>query len=132
MRLLDELRPVHGGCKSCTRLSVLQRGLRRLIRALTPILALAACATLPAPTEQLAAARVMVAQAQPLATQEGAAELKQAQLKLVQAEDAMQRLDYRTARILAEQAEVDARYAWTAAESARMRQAAAQVGREAQ
>lgn len=89
--------------------------------------ALAACATTPPPTEQLAAARAMVSQAQPVAAQEAPMELNSAQAKLVRAEDAMQRGDYLNARIFAEQAEVDAKYAWTAADSARMQRAAAEV-----
>ena len=109
-------------------------------------LLLLGCSTTPPPHEQLATARAMVAQAQPVVAQaqpvvtqaqpvavgEGAPELKTAQVKLTQAEEAMQRFEYRNARILAEQAEVDARYAWTAAESARLRRAAAQLERRPQ
>lgn len=40
----------------------------------------------------------------------------------------MQRGDHTDARILAEQAEVDARYAWTLAENARLQRAAADTG----
>lgn len=90
---------------------------------------LAACATTPPPTEQLAAARAMVSQAQPAAGREAPLELQTAQAKLGRAEDAMQRGDYEIARRNAEQAEVDARVAWTAAESARAQRAAGEVER---
>src|SRR4051794_21113749 len=83
------------------------------------LLALAACATTPPPTEQLAAARAMVAQAQPLAASDAPGDLHTAQAKLASAEAAMERGDYAVARRLAEQADVDARLAWTAAENAR-------------
>ena len=109
------------------RLTVLQLVLQPVFA-----LALSGCATTPPPHEQLAAARAMVIQAQPVAVSEGSPELQRAQVKLAQAEEAMQRFEYRNARILAEQAEVDARYAWTAAESARLRHAAAQLERRPQ
>ncbi len=89
---------------------------------------LGACAT-PPPTEQVAAARAMVSQAQPVAVSDGALELHTARTKLAQAEAAMQRRDYLNARIFAEQAEVDAKYAWTVAENARAQRAAAEVDR---
>jgi hypothetical protein len=55
-----------------------------------------------------------------------------ARAKLALAEDAMQQGDYVNARVFAEQAEVDARYAWTVAESARMQRAAAGRDRRSQ
>lgn len=94
---------------------------------LAAALALAGCASMPPPTEQLAAARTMVSQAQPVAVGDGAAELGTARMKLARAEDSMQRGDYVTARAYAEEAEVDAKYAWTLAENARMQRAAAEV-----
>ena len=87
----------------------------------------AGCATTPPPTEQLGAARASVAQAQPVAAQAAPAQLSAAQTKLTRAEEAMKRGDYVAARMYAEQAEVDARYAWTVAENARMQRAAAEV-----
>lgn len=90
---------------------------------------LVACATTPPPTEQMGAARTMVSQAQQVASAEGAAELDTARTKLARAELAMQRGDYLDARILAEQAEVDAKYAWTRSENARAQRAAAEVDR---
>lgn len=102
-------------CKACKRRPLLQ-----WCAALAFGATLAACTTTPPPTEQLAAARAMVAQAQPMTVADGLPELKIAQAKLARAEDSMQRGDYVEARIFAEQAEVDARYAWTLAENARM------------
>lgn len=88
---------------------------------------LAACASTPAPTEQLAAARAMVSQAQPLAAREAPQELQTAQAKLARAETAMQRGDYVNARIFAEQADVDAKYALTLAENERTQRAVAEI-----
>ena len=90
-------------------------------------LALGACATIPPPTEEVAAARAMVTQAQPVAAKDAPRELARAQEKLRGAEEAMQRGDNVGARILAEQAEVDAKYAWTIAENAKAQRAAAEV-----
>jgi hypothetical protein len=69
----------------------------------------------------------MVTQAQPVAARDAPRELAGAQEKLRGAEEAMQRGDYVQARILAEQAEVDAKYAWTIAENAKAQRAAAEV-----
>jgi hypothetical protein len=91
--------------------------------------ALAACSSTPRPSEQVSAARAAVSQAQPVAVRDGAPELKTAQAKLMRAEELMQRGEYTDARILAEQAEVDARYAWTLAENARLQRAAAGSGK---
>ena len=85
------------------------------------IAALAACATTDPPEAQMAAARAMVAQARPLAEKEAPFELAAAQGKLARAETAMQRGHYEHARMLAEQADADARLAWSASESARLR-----------
>ena len=103
--------------------------------ALKPIAAavlaagLAGCASVPPPQAQLAAARAMVSQAQAVAARDAAFELNTAQAKLARAEQAMKRDDYVNARIYAEQAEVDAKYAWTLAENARTQRAAAEVGK---
>jgi hypothetical protein len=91
------------------------------------LLAVAGCATTPPPTEQLAAARAMVTQAQPLAVNDAPGDLHIAQAKLADAEAAMQRGEYAVARRFAEQAEVDARFAWTTAEDVRAQRAAAEV-----
>ena len=118
-------------CKACSDPRELQRGLQcgllRAGAAAALAAALGACTSIPQPTEQVEAARAAVAQAQPAAAREGAAELQIAQAKLARAEDAMQRGNYVEARVLAEQAEVDARYAWTVGENARQRRAAAEA-----
>jgi chromosome segregation ATPase len=91
------------------------------------IASLAACASMPPPHQQMGAARAMVAQAHTVAAQDAPLELSTAQTKLARAEEAMKRADYVNARILAEQAEVDAKYAWTLAENARAQRASAEV-----
>jgi hypothetical protein len=88
-----------------------------------PFAVLAACATTDPPEAEMAAARAMVAQARPAAQQDAPAELAAAQGKLVHAETALQRGHYAHARILAEQAEADARLAWTVSENARLQRA---------
>ena len=118
-------------CKACIDKCELQRELQRVLRRGGAAAALAAvigaCSGIPQPTEQVEAARAAVAQAQPAVAQEGAAELQIAQAKLARAQDAMQRGNYVEARVLAEQAEVDARYAWTVGENARQQRAAAEA-----
>jgi hypothetical protein len=114
-------------CKACTRLSVLQWAAAAALAA-----SLAACSSIPRPVEQVETARAALARAQPVAVSEGAPQLQLAQAKLAGAERVMQGGDYVSARILAEQAEVDARYAWTLAENARLQRAAADVERNVQ
>jgi hypothetical protein len=110
--------------KACIALPDLQ-----WISAVALAATLAACSgTLPPPVEQIQAARAAVAQAQPVAVRDGAAELSVAQAKLARADQEMERGEYTSARVLAEQAEVDARYAWTIAENARLQRAAAERG----
>jgi hypothetical protein len=95
-----------------------------------PVLALAAlagCAATQPPTAELAAARSMVSQAAPAASRYAPQELRAAQVKLERAEAAMARENHADARILAEQAEVDAKLAWSLAESERARRALAEV-----
>src|SRR5437763_1107145 len=87
---------------------------------------LAACATTSPPTERIALARAMLTQAQPVAARDAPLELHTAEAKLARAEDAMQRGDHEIARRLAEQAEVDARLAWTSGENAKAQRAAAE------
>lgn len=93
------------------------------VRALTlaASLTLAACATASPPGAELAAARAAVIHAEPAAWRYAPAELRLAQDKLARAEQAAAREQWREARRLAEQAEVDARYAWSLAESERVR-----------
>lgn len=114
-------------CKACTDQSVLQRVLQRAGAVTALAAVLGACGSIPQPTEQVEAARIAVAQTQPIAVHGGATELHIAQAKLARAEHAMQRGNYIEARVLAEQAEVDARYAWTLGESTRHQRAAAEV-----
>jgi hypothetical protein len=89
----------------------------------------AACASTPPPTDQLAAARVMVNQAEPRAAKDAPLELQTAQAKLGRAEDAMQQGEYEIARRNAEQAELDAKLAWTVAERVRAERAETEVNR---
>jgi len=88
--------------------------------------ALAACATTDPPESEMAQARDMVAQARPVAQQDAPQELSDAQAKLERAERAMQRGHYEHARLLAEQAEADARLAWVTSEKVRAQRAAEQ------
>jgi hypothetical protein len=82
---------------------------------------LGACAASSAPDRELAAARAAVIQAEPIAHRYAARELGLAQQKLARAEQAMGRNDWSEARRLAEQAELDARYAWALAQNERAR-----------
>ena len=91
-----------------------------------------ACASTAPPTERVAAARAMVTQAQPIAARDAPLELNTAQAKLASAEQAMQQGEYESARRLAEQAEVDAKLAWTVAENVKAQRAAAEVDRSVQ
>lgn len=90
---------------------------------LASLAALAACASADPPQSEIAAARAMVAQAQPLAEAAAPAELANAQDRLARAEVAMQRGQYKEARLLAIEAEADARLAWETAENARLQRA---------
>jgi len=83
----------------------------------------AGCATTEPPESQMAVARAMVAQARPVADKEAPFELAAAQGKLARAETAMQRGHYEHARLLAEQAEADAKLAWAVAEELRVQRA---------
>jgi hypothetical protein len=93
------------------------------VRVALPVLLLAcaACATGSPPDAQLAAARAMIIQTEPLGWRYAPAELRLAQAKLSAAEQAMAREDWALARALAEQAEVDAKYAWAIADAERSR-----------
>lgn len=84
---------------------------RRLCAVLLPLI-LSACASDPAPTEQLRLTEQALSQAQALGvtTQQSPA-LRQAEEKLALAQAALQDEDYKQARVYAEQAELDARLA---------------------
>ena len=99
-----------------------------LVCAAAAVATLAGCATnTPAPVAEMSAARAMVSQAQPAASQYAPNELRAAQAKLERAEAAMAQEKHTEALILAEQAEVDAKLAWTIADSERAKQALAEV-----
>lgn len=91
------------------------------------ILALAACATTDPPEREMGAARAMVTQARTVADGDAPQQLAEAQQKLARAEAAMQRRHYEHARILAQQAEADAKLAWSVAENVRVQRSAAEV-----
>ena len=91
------------------------------MRWLALLAVLAACATEPAPTAELAAARAAVQQASP-AAEYAPKELAAAQTKLGLAESALARGDNLRARRLAQEAEVDARLAWALSENERSRE----------
>jgi hypothetical protein len=92
------------------------------IRLALLTLALAACASTPPPATELASARAAIEQAAPVASRYAPAELAAAQKKLERAAQALARDDRLQARRLAEEAEVDARFAWAVAENERSRQ----------
>lgn len=91
------------------------------MRWLVLLVVLSACATEPAPSAELAAARAAVQQANP-AAEYAPRELAEAQTKLDLAENAFARGDNVRARRLAQEAEVDARLAWALSENERSRQ----------
>ena len=86
------------------------------------------CATIPAPTEQLAVSKAAVTSASSAGGNEFApVSLKAAMEKMDSAERAMAREDYLLARQLAEQAQVDAQLAAATARSAKAQQAASEL-----
>lgn len=103
--------------------------LTRTAAALLALGALAACSSTPAPTEQMAVTRTTVNRvaAAPAVATAAPVELQQAREKLIQAEKAMTAEDYRTARRLAAEAEVDARVAETRADATRNAASLAQM-----
>jgi len=109
----------YAACKACTDLSDLQR-----VAALVLALGLAACSSMPRPTEQIDAARAAVSKAEPVVSQDGAMELRVAQYKLARSQQEAERGDHANARIYAEQAQVDADYARAIADNARVQHAA--------
>lgn len=84
---------------------------RRICAALLPLL-LSACASAPAPNEQLRLTEQALSQAKALGiSAEQSASLRLAEEKLALAQTAMQDEEYKQARVYAEQAELDARLA---------------------
>lgn len=112
----------YAACKDCIDQSDLQR-----IAAIALALGLAACSSMPLPSEQIDAARGAVSKAEPVVSQDGAMELRVAQYKLARSQQEAERGDYANARIYAEQAQVDADYARAIAENARVQHAAAEA-----
>jgi hypothetical protein len=86
---------------------------------LTLALALGACASTPAPKEQIAVSQAAVERVSGPAGAEAPAEVAAARDKLARAQRAMADKDYRLARQLAEQAEADATLAEAKARATR-------------
>jgi hypothetical protein len=86
---------------------------------------MAACASTPPPTQQMALAEAAVQRASSMGTADQApAELQLAKSKLAQAKDANERKEYERAARLAEQAQLDAEVAEMHAQAVRSRKAA--------
>lgn len=83
----------------------------RLPLAALALLALSGCANDPAPTEQLRLTEQALNQAKAVGASDEIAELKLAEERLGQAQAAMAEGEFKHARMLAEQAELDARLA---------------------
>ena len=89
---------------------------------------LAGCASVPAPTEQMAVSKSAIANAASAGGAEAApVEMRSAQDKLDRANRAMDRKEYVEARQLAEDAQVDARLAEKKAESTKAGKSAAVI-----
>lgn len=99
-----------------------------LASAAALVVALAACASTPPPTAQLAVARSTITDAQSAGAAEHAAvELRSAQENLARAQTAVREERNEEARHYAEIAEVDAKLAETRARSEKARRAAAEI-----
>ena len=83
----------------------------RLLCAVLALLALTACASDPPPLEQLRLTEQALTQARAVGADEQLPELVQAEDKLRRAQAAMSEEAFKQARVLAEQAELDARLA---------------------
>ncbi len=90
---------------------------------------LAACSSTPKPTEQMAVTRTTVnrVSATPEVTANAPVDLQKAREKLILAEKAMTDKDYKTARRMSQEAEVDARVAETRADATQSANNLAQV-----
>lgn len=82
-----------------------------VLLAAVALLALAGCATDPVPNEQVRLTQQAIDQAKAVGANEEVIELKLAEDKIAQARAAMADEDFKDARMLAEQAELDARLA---------------------
>jgi hypothetical protein len=100
-----------------------------VVTSIAALAFLAACASSsPPPTEQLAFANAAVDEARSAGAPEGApVEMRLAQEKLNQANQAMGAKDYDRARFLAEEAEVDAKLAAAKSRSTKADRAVAEV-----
>ncbi len=104
---------------------------RTLLAVAAVSIALAGCASLPAPTEQMAVSKAAIANAVSAGGSEYASvEMRSAQDKMDRAGRAMDKEDYENARWLAEEAQVDARLAEKVADSAKARKAALVMGED--
>ncbi len=109
---------------------VWRRPLAATAVAIVAATGLAACATTPPPTGQVAVAKAAIADAVSAGGEQLAPEaLHIAQEKLAQADTAMAGRKYADARRLAEEAEVDARLAAVTARSTKAQLAAAELER---
>ncbi|MBK7658578.1 MAG: DUF4398 domain-containing protein [Betaproteobacteria bacterium] len=98
---------------------------RTLLAIAAASLAVAGCASVPAPTEQMAVSKSAIANAASAGGGEYASiEMRSAQDKMDRANAALAKEDFESARWLAEEAQVDARLAEKKAQSAKARKAA--------
>ena len=93
------------------------------------LISMAACASAPIPTEQMAVGRKAVERASgtPEIVQLAPTELERARTKLAQAEQAMNNKDYKAARRFADEAEADAVLAEAHAQAMKNQRAVAEV-----
>jgi len=100
----------------------------RLAAPVLAILAMAACASLPPPTSELAVSTAAVAHAAGAGANEAAPiDMNSARDKLTRANKAMADKDYKQALVLSNEAQADARLAEAKADAARAAKAAAAV-----
>lgn len=100
----------------------------RTISGIFAAVVIAGCASVPPPTEQIAVSKQAVSNAISAGGNEFASgDMRAAQDKLDRAIQAMTAEDYKNARLLAEQAQVDAQLAAAKARSAKAQKAAATV-----
>lgn len=105
--------------------------LRTLLALTIAAAALTGCASVPAPTEQMAVSKAAIANAASAGGAEYAsADMRSAQEKMDRANAALRKEDYESARWLAEEAQVDARLAEKKAHSAKAKKAAYAMGED--
>jgi hypothetical protein len=92
--------------------------------AAAAVAALAACASVTPPRQEMEDARAAITQARPVAAKEAPAEFMNAELKFGQAQAAMQAKKYEQARSLAQQAAADANLAYSIAQNTRVKRQA--------